>query len=182
LGDRRFSFQRLSAANSTSIPLWVPSHGTPRYRTNWFLNFICPSLRSATRCSLGDLRLTGTVAISYKGSASQVPFYVDQTLGGTDINGNDTLRGFVDYRFRGPSSVLFQAEYRHGLWGPFGLLAFYDLGKVAFLPSDISLDHLRHDIGLGLFVRAGNHEVMRVYVGFGTGEPTRFSPKFPVSF
>jgi hypothetical protein len=28
--------------------------------------------------------------------------------------------------------------------------------RVALLPSDISLDHLRHEIGLGLFVRAGN--------------------------
>jgi hypothetical protein len=182
LGDRSFSFERFSATNSAFVPLWAPSHGTPHFRTNPFLNFVCPSLRSATRCSLGDLTLTGSVSLAYKGAESQVPFYLDQTLGGTDISGNDTLRGFADYRFRGPSSVLFQAEYRHGIWGPFGLLAFYDLGKVGLLPSDISLDHLRHDIGLGLFVRAGNHEVMRVYVGFGTGEPTRFTPKFPVSF
>lgn len=143
---------------------------------------MCPSLRSATRCSLGDLKLVGTVAASYKGAASQVPFYFDQTLGGTDINGNDALRGFADYRFRGPSSVLFQVEYRHRLWGPFGLLAFYDLGKVALLPSDLSLSHLRHDIGLGGFLRVGNREVMRVYVGFGTDEPSRIHPKFPVSF
>jgi hypothetical protein len=76
----------------------------------------------------------------------------------------------------------FQVEYRHKLWGPFGLLAFYDLGKVALLPSDISLDHLRHDIGFGAFVRAGNHELMRIYIGFGTGEGSRVHPKFPVSF
>jgi hypothetical protein len=181
LGDRSFSFQRLSAASSTSIPLWIPSHGTPSHR-NWFLNAVCPSLRSATRCSLGDLTLIGNVAAAYRGAASEVPFYFDQTLGGTDINGNDTLRGFNDYRFRGPSSLLFQAEYRHSVWGPFGLLAFYDLGKVALLPSDISLDHLRHDIGLGMFVRAGNHEVMRIYIGFGSGEGSRVKPKFPVSF
>jgi hypothetical protein len=181
LGDRSFSFQRLSAASSTSLPLWVPSRDTPSHR-NWFLNFVCPSLRSAARCSMGDLTLKGNVAASYKGAASEVPFYFDQTLGGANLEGNDTLRGFNDYRFRGPNSLLFQVEYRHNLWGPFGLLAFYDLGKVAILPSDISLNHLRHDIGLGMFVRAGNHELMRLYIGFGSGEGSRVKPKFPVSF
>ena len=181
LGNRAFSFQRLSATSSTFIPLWVPSQGTPLHR-HWYENAICPSLRSATRCSLGDLKLIGTVAASYKGAASQVPFFFDPTLGGTDIHGLDTLRGFADYRFRGPSSALFQVEYRHGLWGPFGLLAFYDLGKVAELPSDISLDHFRHDIGVGGFLHVGNREVIRVYVGFGTGEPSQMHPKLPVSF
>ena len=88
----------------------------------------------------------------------------------------------MDYRFRAPSSVLFQVEYRRPVWGPFGLLAFYDLGKVALIPSDISLDHLRHDIGLGMFVRAGARELMRIYIGFGTGEGSRLQPKVPVSF
>jgi len=181
LGDHTFSFQRLSATSSTFIPLWVPSQGTPVHR-HLYQNAVCPSLRSATRCSLGNLTLVGAVAASYKGAGSQVPFYFDQTLGGTDINGNDTLRGFADYRFRGPSSILFQVEYRHPLWGPFGLLAFYDLGKVALLPSDLSISQLRHDIGLGGYLRIGNREVMRIYVGFGTGEPSRIHPKFPISF
>jgi hypothetical protein len=182
LGDRGRSFQRLSAADTVFIPLWLPSKGTPRYRTSKVLNIICPSLRSAERCSIGDLRLISNVVASYKGAASEIPFYLDQTLGGTDISGNDTLRGFADYRFRAPSSLLFQAEYRHGLWGPFGLLAFYDMGKVAMLPSDISLNHFRHDIGVGLYARAGNRELMRIYVGFGTGEGARLHPRVPSSF
>jgi hypothetical protein len=181
LGANRFSFQRLFASSSTFVPLWVPSKGTPHNR-NGFLNFVCPSVRSATRCSLGDLKLVGSVAASYKGANSQVPFYFDQTLGGAEIGGSDTLRGFADYRFRASNSMLFQAEYRHKVWGPFGLLAFYDLGKVALLPSDLSLDHLRHDIGVGGFLRIGNREVIRLYAGFGTGEPTRLHSKIPVSF
>jgi len=181
LGDRGHSFQRLSGTDKVFIPLWVRSKGTPKHR-NAFLNQVCPSLRSAQDCSLGDLTFISTVVASYKGAVSEIPFYFDQTLGGTDISGNDTLRGFADYRFRAPSSLLFQAEYRHNLWGPFGLLAFYDMGKVALLPSDISLNHFRHDIGLGLFARAGNRELMRIYVGFGTGEGARIHPRVPVSF
>jgi len=182
LGDSTFSFQRLTATSTTFIPLWIPSHHTPDNRRPKIKNYVCPSLRSATRCSMGDLRLIGTYAASYKGAHSQVPFYFDQTLGGTNIDGTDTLRGYVDYRFRAPSSILFQIEYRRPIWGPFGFLAFYDLGKVALIPSDLSLDHLRHDIGVGLWLRAGNREVVRLYFGFGTGEGSRLQPKFPVSF
>jgi hypothetical protein len=178
--DPRFSFRRLSGSSKTTVPLWLPSHNTP-FKRGWFANTICPSLRSGTRCSMGDLSLIAMVAASYTGSGSQVPFYFDQTLGGTDINGNDTLRGFGTYRFRGPNSVLFQAEYRHPLWGPIGLLSFYDTGKVALQRSDLSLDHLQHDVGVGLYFHAGNREVMRVSMGFG-GEVSRLNPKFPNSF
>lgn len=182
MGDSGHSFQQLSATSSTFIPMrWFPSQGTPYFR-NRFLNAVCPSVRSDAHCSMGDLTLTGSIVASYKGAASQVPFYFDPTLGGTDITGRDTLRGFNDYRFRAPNSLLFQVDYRHGLWGPIGLLAFYDLGRVAMLPSDISLNHLRHDIGLGLFMRAGNREVIRIYIGFGSGEGSRLKSKVPVSF
>jgi len=181
MGDQRLSFQRLSGASTTAIPIWISSHNTPSHRSR-FANAICPTLRSATRCSLGDLSLHATVVASYTGATGAVPFYFDQTLGGSDINGDDTLRGYADYRFRAPSSVLFQGEYRRVLWGPIGLLSFYDTGKVALLPSDLSLGQLRHDIGFGLYLRAGNHEVARVYIGFGTGEGTQVKPKFANSF
>lgn len=181
LGNRQFSFQRLLGRSSTAIPLWVPSKHTAEHRS-WPLNTVCPSLRNATRCSLGDLTLSTNIAVSYKGANSQVPFFLDPTLGGSDFTGNDTLRGFTDYRFRAPSSILFQIEHRHPLWGPIGLLSFYDLGKVADLPSDISLNHLRHDIGVGIYLRAGQREIGRLYIGFGSGEGSRLKPKFPVSF
>jgi hypothetical protein len=188
MGDPRLSFQRLSGASQTTIPLNVPTPArlTPSHRTwlgsHWLPNSICPSLRSATRCSLGDLTLKAMVAVSYTGAQGQVPFYFDQTLGGTDIAGNDTLRGFLDYRFRGPNSVLFQAEYRHPFWGPVGLLSFYDLGKVAAQRSDISLDQLRHDIGLGVYLTVAKHELVRLYMGFGSGEGSRLHPRFPSGF
>jgi hypothetical protein len=177
----RFSFQRLSANSKTTIPLWLPSRGTPNNRS-WYANYVCPSLRSGTRCSLGNIAVSARVETSHYGANSQVPFYLDPTLGGTDISGSDTLRGFVDYRFRGPSDVLFQIDYRRPIWGPVGLLAFYDRGKVALRPADISFDHLRKDFGLGFYLRAGNNEIVRFYLGFGTGEPASFKAKFPNSF
>lgn len=177
----QLSFQRFTGSSKTTIPLWLPAHGTPSNR-HWYANIACPTLRSATRCSIGTLTLSGWVTASYTGGSSQVPFYFDPTLGGTDMLGNDTLRGFVDYRFRGPSALLLQAEYRRPVWGPIGLLSFYDTGKVALRPADITFSQLRHDIGVGFYLRAGNNGIVRFYVGFGTGEPSQFKAKFPISF
>jgi hypothetical protein len=181
LGDPRYSFRRISAASRTTIPLWVGSRNTPSHRPG-IANALCPSLRSATRCSLGTVIVTGSAMASYAEAGHQAPFYFDQTLGGADIDGNDTLRGFREYRFRGPNSVLFQAEYQHPIWGPVGLVSFYDAGKVALEPSGLSLSGMRHDIGLGLYLHAGNRELVRFYFGFGSGEGTRMAPKFPVGY
>jgi hypothetical protein len=179
MGDPTHSFRQLFASSKIAIPLWAPVQGTPSNRKNRFLNAVCPSLRSGARCSLGDLAILGSVAASYTAAGSEVPFYFDQTLGGSNISGQDTLRGFADYRFRGPSSILLQAEYRHPIWGPFGLLSFYDTGKVALRAADINLARLRHDIGLGIYLRIANRELARLYIGFGTGEPSQIHPKFP---
>ena len=47
------------------------------------------------------------VATSDADTGHTVPFYLMPTLGG-----NDSLRGFRDYRFRGPHALLLQGEYR----------------------------------------------------------------------
>jgi hypothetical protein len=189
----RYSFQRVSVTSRMVIPLRMPSHRTPSFAVSvetkkvvparscgWsaFTNALCPNQRSGTHCSMGSLTFVGLVSTSYTWGKSQVPFYFDETLGGADIQGNDTLRGFADYRFRAPNRELLQAEYRHTLWGPFGLLSFYDTGKVALQPSDLGFSSLRHDVGLGVYVAAGRRELMRVYIGFGTGEPSHLHSRF----
>jgi hypothetical protein len=178
LNGGAFSFHRLSAIGHSTYNLRLRESVSPSKRSG-FANFICPSLRSREHCTIGTLDLTGMADIAYTSNKSQVPFYFNETLGGTDINGNDTLRGFVDYRFRGPSRVLFQAEYRHPVWGPVGFLSFYDVGKVGILPSDLSLTHMRHDIGVGFYFQAANRVVLRAYIGFGSGEGNRPNYKLP---
>ena len=126
----------------------------------------------------GTIDIVGHVAAAYVGGNSVVPFYLAETLGGADIYGNDTLRGYADYRFRGPSRMFYQAEYRHDLWGPIGFLAFYDVGRVADRPSDLAFQHLRHDFGVGVTLSATNRIVFRAYMGFGTGEGVRPNGKF----
>ena len=177
VGDQAFSFQRLSISSVTSIPLRVPSGRALDAKASLW-TFLCPISRSGEHCSLGDLSLIGRMDATYAGAHSQSPFFLDPTLGGLDFWGNDTLRGFGDYRFRAPNRILLQAEYRHPIWGFLGLLAFYDVGKVAGQPAGLSLTQLRHDIGAGATVTVGNHEIARLYIAFGTGEPTQVHPRF----
>jgi hypothetical protein len=177
MGGSQFSFQRLGATSETEYGIEVPSIGTASHRSA-LMNFVCPELRGARHCTLGTLTFLGHVSVAHTSDSSEVPFYFQETLGGADIYGNDTLRGFVDYRFRGPSAMLFQADFRHNIWGPFGFLAFYDLGRVSQSSSDLAFDHMRHDIGLGVTISATNRVIMRIYVGFGSGEPIRPNYKF----
>jgi hypothetical protein len=76
--------------------------------------------------------------------SSGVPFYLMPTLGG-----NDSLRGFRNYRFRGPHALLLQAEYRWELWSGLDAALFYDAGKVALQRSDLDLKRLEENYGFG---------------------------------
>jgi hypothetical protein len=179
VGDQQYSFQRLSVSDVTSVPLLIriPPLST-KTRRSAVGGFFCSDVRSGDRCSLGNLSLIGRADVSYTGAGHYVPFFLDPTLGGQDLQGNDTLRGFGDYRFRAPNRILFQVEYQHPIWSVFGLIVFYDTGKVGLQPSDLNLGQLRHDIGLGVNITAGNHQIARLYVAFGTGEPVQIQPRF----
>lgn len=177
LDGPRYTFQRIDATSQTLCNLRLPSKGTASHRPAW-KNYLCPEMRGANHCSIGTMSLTANVSAAFVGSRSAVPFYLQETLGGADISGTDTLRGFVDYRFRGPSRMFFQMEYGHPIWGPIGFLSFYDVGRVGQSTSDLAFEHMRHDLGVGLTVVATNRVVVRAYVGFGTGEGIRPNAKF----
>ena len=122
----------------------------------------------------GGTRIFSTIhnrlTLSDTAAGNVVPFYLQETLGGSDIDGQPTLRGFSDYRFRAPDLALIQVEYDQRIWGPVGLLGFYDVGQVAIKASDLSFSNMRHSFGFGLSVWAGNRAVFKVYVGLGSGE------------
>lgn len=75
-----------------------------------------------------------------------MPFYLQKTIGGSDIDNQPTLRAFKDYRFRGPDLMTVQAEYDRKLCQAcavckegilrsvclhLGLVVAYDAGRVA---------------------------------------------------
>lgn len=116
------------------------------------------------------LTIHNRLTISGTSDGNAVPFFLQETLGGSDIDGQPTLRGFRDYRFRAPDLALIQVEYDHRIWGPVGLLGFYDTGQVAVKASDFAFDKMRHSFGFGFSIWAGDRAMFKVSVGLGSGE------------
>lgn len=119
-----------------------------------------------------EIRVRGRVSFSETSPGDRVPFYMMETLGGSNIRGEDTLRGFRDYRFRDRDLVLLQLEYLRNVYGPIDFIAFYDTGKVGPSLSRLDEGRLRHTYGLGIVVvpRRGDNILFRFYVALGSGE------------
>jgi hypothetical protein len=116
-----------------------------------------------------------------------VPFYLQETLGGSNINNQPTLRAFKDYRFRGPDLMTVQAEYdrkmcekctpcKEGIvrtvCSHLGLLVAYDAGKVALRRSDLDFSNMRQSFGGGVAIYLGKDVIFRMAVALGGGEGT----------
>jgi outer membrane protein assembly factor BamA len=94
---------------------------------------------------------------------ARVPFYLMPSLGG-----HDSLRGFRDYRFRGPHAILTQTEYRFEIWSGLDGALFYDAGKVSLQRSDLNLKDLRRAYGFGFRFNTDNGTILRIDAGFGS--------------
>jgi surface antigen Omp85-like protein len=94
---------------------------------------------------------------------AEIPFYLMPSLGG-----NDSLRGFRNYRFRGPHALLLQGEYRWEIWSGLDGALFYDAGKVAMKRADLNLKDLEKDYGFGFRFNTDNGVVVRVDAAFGS--------------
>jgi hypothetical protein len=111
--------------------------------------------------------LVGRVAVSTSDTddGQQMPFYLMHTLGG-----NDSLRGFRDYRFRGPHGLLLQGEYRFEIWSGLDAALFYDTGKVAMRRGDLNFKNLESDYGVGFRFNTDNGIILRVDAAFGSDD------------
>jgi outer membrane protein assembly factor BamA len=103
------------------------------------------------------------LSTSEPASGARVPFYLMPTLGG-----HDSLRGFRDYRFRGPHAILTNAEYRWEIWSGLDAALFYDAGKVAFDRSDLNFKDLAKAYGFGFRFNTDNGTILRIDAGFGS--------------
>jgi len=103
------------------------------------------------------------ISTSDADSGHTVPFYLMPTLGG-----NDSLRGFREYRFRGPHALLLQGEYRFEVWSGLDAALFYDAGKVALTHRQLGLRDLETDYGIGFRFNTDRGLVLRVDGAFGS--------------
>ena len=123
-----------------------------------------------TRTDLGTLSVSARFVDVGTSGLNQMPFYLQPTLGGMDINSIDALRSYRDYRFRAPNLLVFQAEYTHTIWGPLALLGFYDTGRVAAVRSDIGFSQFHHSLGAGFVIQLGGAPAFKFYYAWGGGE------------
>jgi hypothetical protein len=126
-------------------------------------------LKVTDPCNFGRIDLTSSVIASRTGSGSEVPFYLQPTVGGSDVNSQVSLRGYPDYRFRDPDATFSQVEYSVPVRDPVGLLLFYDAGTVGPAFSSLSFAHLRQDGGFGATFRLQGSVVAQTYVAWGAG-------------
>ena len=117
------------------------------------------SFLSERRVFAGRMLLTTTDTAP----GARVPYYLMPWLGG-----NDTLRGFRAYRFRGPHAILLQGEYRFEIWSGLDAALFYDAGKVALRRADLDFENLEHDYGFGFRFNTDNGIIFRVDAAFGS--------------
>ena len=148
-GGDRYRFHRLSADARGFVPLGSPQR-------------------------VVALRAFASVDRAADGAA--VPFYLQQTLGGSH-----TLRGFPSFRFRGERLLLLQAEYRWEAAPAIELAVFVDAGRVSPRGEGWSLQELHTSWGGGLRVKTFDAVRLRMDVA-RSRETTRFMVRLGPSF
>jgi hypothetical protein len=129
----------------------------------------CPEV-SHSRNLNGSIGVRLLLSESINSASSAVPFYFQQTLGGSDINGALALGSYQDYRFRAPNLLLLQETFEHSIWGPFGLKFMADQGQVALTRGDVGFNHFKHSFAGGLTLRAGGFPMVSMMFAWGGPE------------
>jgi hypothetical protein len=155
------SFQRWTVDLHHEIPIYgstVPGGkdtNTPNDCATSPTDRNCPK-PAMSRNRSGSISLRAMMSRSIVSGAAQVPFYFQQTLGGSDLDGNRVLASYEDYRFRGPHLVLFQETFEHSLFGsPIGIWLSADQGRVSAQNMGLEFNDLAHSYAVGFSLRAG---------------------------
>jgi hypothetical protein len=91
------------------------------------------------------ISLRGLVQTTTRKDGQEIPFFLLPSLGG-----GHNMKGYESYRFRDRNSLLLQGEWRIMVNRFMDTAFFYDAGKVAERTSDLDLDGLTHDYGVGV--------------------------------
>jgi len=126
----------------------------------------CPPLqRSRNRTGTIGLRLL--MSASSTQDSNRVPFYFQPTLGGSDLNGDRILAAFDDYRFRAPNVLALRESIEHSLWGPIGIFAEAEQGKVEERASYLGFNDMFTSATIGLTLRAGGFPLVNLSFSWG---------------
>jgi hypothetical protein len=117
--------------------------------------------------------------VSNASAGDVVPFYLQETIGGSDIDNHNSLPAFKDYRFRGPDLFTVEAQYNRKLCvscepckeglirtvcSHLGLVLGYDAGHVALRRPGFLRVRQSYDSGISIYF--GKDVIFRVALGF----------------
>ena len=139
-------------------------------------------LKVRQRCRFGDVDVRSHIVTSVTSTGSTVSFYLQPTVGGSDIDSRPSLRGFPDYRFRAPDALFVQTDYSVPIRDPIGFLLFYDAGTVGSTVSSLSFANLRQDGGMGITLSLQGHVAAQGYLAWGAGHGPFFGYNFTKFF
>ena len=174
--DSRYTFRRYTFDFDHTIPLYHNAASYGPKPTNGPDE--CAASLGATKCSAiqrnreGSVELRLFITESIASAGSVVPFYLQPTMGGSDINGNSWLSSYSDYRFRAPNALLLREAFEHSIWGPIGFAFSADQGKVALARNGIDFNQLAHTFSVGLTLRAGGLPALSFAFAWGGPEGT----------
>jgi hypothetical protein len=140
--------------------------------------YMCEGNKRRDECQFGQFDVKMRLVLSSERSGNQVPFYLQPTLGGTDIDGRVTLRGWDNYRFRAPDLSLFQFEYGIPVYDPLGVFVFYDSGTVGNSASVLAVSRMRQDAGFGATVRIKGQVIIQTYYAYGASHGGNWNYNF----
>jgi outer membrane protein assembly factor BamA len=146
------------------------------------VRYVCESNKQTDECGFGQVDVKTHLVLTQTSGANQVPFYLQPTLGGTDVDSQVSLRGWDNYRFRARDLALIQFEYGIPVYDPVGLLLFYDAGTVGNTDADLTISHFRQDAGIGATVRLRGHVLAQTYFAWGAGHGAQWNYNFAKSF
>lgn len=126
---------------------------------------------SATRDVTGSIVARLFIQESISNEGHVIPFFLQPTIGGSDLNGQAILSSYPDYRFRGPNLLLVHGAYEQSLGKvPVGLFVGVDEAKIAMSRGDIAFNHLRHSYSAGFTIHAGGLPAVYVLFCWGGNE------------
>jgi hypothetical protein len=106
------------------------------------------------------LALHGWEVFSNTSTGEVVPFYLMPSLGG-----QNTLRGYADYRFHDADMQAFNVESRWSLFDHVDAAIFFDAGKVAPRPGGLDFSDLKRSYGVGFRVHSATATYARLDIG-----------------
>jgi hypothetical protein len=121
----------------------------------------------------GNIAFRFLLTESFVPSGNAVPFYFQPTLGGSDINGNNFLPSYADYRFRAPNLMLFRESFEHSIGKlPAGFILMADEGEVSATRGGLGFGNFVHSFAAGITLRAGGFPALSLLFAWGGKEGT----------